>query len=70
MEISGSTAFLRFLFKRFILELAGEQLGKTFIYYDNKLFAFICYTQLKLLLWFAVLTVTTDYYVRCHLVNI
>ena len=47
MEISGSEAFHRLLFKWPIPKLAGEQnvLSKTFICYDNKLAAFICYTH-------------------------
>ena len=50
MEISGSEAFHRFLFKRSIPKLAGEQnlLSKTFIYYDNKL-AFLYITHIKLI---------------------
>ena len=42
MEISGSKVFRRFLLKRSLHKLAGEQnlLSKTFIYDDNKLAAY------------------------------
>ena len=47
MEISGSQVFQRFLFSESIPKLAGERklLSKTLIYYDNKLAAFVCYTN-------------------------
>ena len=47
MEISRSKVFHRLLFKKSIPKLVGEQnlLSKTFIYYDSKLAAFICYTH-------------------------
>ena len=47
MKISESKVFHRFLFKRSIPKLAGEQtlLSKIFIYYDNKMAPFISYTH-------------------------
>ena len=73
MEISGLQAFHRCLFERFIPKPAREQklLSKTFIYYNNKLVAFICYTRkLNCSCGLQHETATTDYNFKCPLVKI